>query len=101
MISGTKGYVTAEAPWWKTTDMEVHYENPLEVEKYSEPFLGDGLRYEISAFVDRVNGVESKVHGGGKRAVPGRLVIPADWGCGRRIPLPWQISWKNLWKQRD
>jgi len=66
MISGTKGYATAEAPWWKTTDMEVHYENPLEVEQYSEPFLGDGLRYEITAFVDWVNRVENKVHDGRK-----------------------------------
>ena len=66
VISGTKGYATAEAPWWKTTDMEVHYENPLEVEQYSEPFLGDGLRYEITAFVDWVNRVENKVHDGRK-----------------------------------
>ncbi|WP_320972906.1 Gfo/Idh/MocA family oxidoreductase [Enterocloster bolteae] len=64
MVSGTKGYAVAEAPWWKTTDMEVHYENPLEVEKYSEPFLGDGLRYEIRAFADRVNEVENRARGG-------------------------------------
>ena len=66
MVSGTKGYAVAEAPWWKTTDMEVHYENPLEVEKYSEPFLGDGLRYEIRAFADRVNRVEDRARGGQK-----------------------------------
>lgn len=66
MISGTKGYATAEAPWWKTTDMKVHYENPLEVEKYSEPFQGDGLRYEIRAFADRVNEVENSVRAGKK-----------------------------------
>ena len=66
MISGTKGYITAEAPWWKTTDMKVHYENPLEVEKYSEPFLGDGLRYEIRAFADRVNEVENSARAGKK-----------------------------------
>ena len=66
MIAGTNGYVIAQAPWWKTTDMEVHYENPLEVEKYSEPFLGDGLRYEIRAFADRVNEVENSVRAGKK-----------------------------------
>ena len=64
MVSGTRGYVIAEAPWWKTTNMEVHYENPLEVERYREPFLGDGLRYEIRAFVDRVNEVEARACGG-------------------------------------
>jgi len=55
MISGTKGYIIVEAPWWKTTYFEVHYENSLEVEKYTERFLGDGLRYEISDFINMVN----------------------------------------------
>lgn len=56
LIAGTKGYIIAEAPWWKTSYFEVHYENPLEVEKYSERFLGDGLRYEISDFLSMING---------------------------------------------
>lgn len=56
LIAGTKGYVIAEAPWWKTSYFEVHYEDPGKVDKYSEPFLGDGLRYEISDFLSMVNG---------------------------------------------
>lgn len=48
LIAGTKGYIVVEAPWWKTTYFEVHYENEKQVDKYSEVFLGDGLRYEIS-----------------------------------------------------
>lgn len=56
MIAGTKGYIVVEPPWWKTTYFEVHYENPLEIEKYSERFLGDGLRYEINDFLNMVNG---------------------------------------------
>lgn len=59
LISGTKGYIVAEAPWWKTAYFEVHYENPGEVEKYSERFLGDGLRYEISDFLSTINGIGS------------------------------------------
>ena len=51
LISGTKGYIIVTAPWWKTTYFEVHYENPDDVEKYSETFLGDGLRYEINDFL--------------------------------------------------
>lgn len=27
LIAGTKGYIVAEAPWWKTTYFEVHYED--------------------------------------------------------------------------
>lgn len=56
LIAGTKGYIVAEAPWWKTSYFEVHYENPGNVEKYSDRFLGDGLRYEISDFLSMING---------------------------------------------
>lgn len=56
LIAGTKGYIVAEAPWWKTTYFEVHYEDPGDIEKYSERFLGDGLRYEISDILSAING---------------------------------------------
>ena len=56
LIAGTKGYIVVEAPWWKTTYFEIHYEDHLQVEKYSERFLGDGLRYEIRDFLNMVIG---------------------------------------------
>ncbi len=56
IISGTKGYILAEAPWWKTAYFEIHHENPNDVEKFSERFLEDGLRYEISDFLSFING---------------------------------------------
>lgn len=56
LIAGTKGYIVAEAPWWKTSYFEVHYEDASKVDKYSETFLGDGLRYEISDFLSMING---------------------------------------------
>ena len=56
LIAGTKGYIVSEAPWWKTSYFEVHYEDAGKVEKYSETFLGDGLRYEISDFLSMING---------------------------------------------
>lgn len=56
LLSGTKGYIVAEAPWWKTQYFEVHYENPNDVEKFSDRFLGDGLRYEINDFLSTING---------------------------------------------
>ncbi len=59
LIAGTKGYIIAEAPWWKTSYFEVHYEDPTKVEKYSEVFLGEGLRYEISDFLSMINGRNS------------------------------------------
>lgn len=56
LIAGTKGYIVAEAPWWKTTYFEVHYEDVSRVDKYSERFLEDGLRYEIKDFINMING---------------------------------------------
>ena len=56
VVSGTLGYIVVEAPWWKTAYFEVHHENPQDVEKFSERFLGDGLRYEISDFLSMING---------------------------------------------
>ncbi|MCI8466451.1 MAG: Gfo/Idh/MocA family oxidoreductase [Lachnospiraceae bacterium] len=55
LISGTKGYILAEAPWWKTSYFEVHYEKTDRIDRYSESFLGDGLRYEISNFLYMIN----------------------------------------------
>ena len=56
VISGTEGYIVAEAPWWKTTYFEIRHEDPNQVEKYTGRFLGDGLRYEISDFLSQING---------------------------------------------
>lgn len=56
LISGTEGYIVVEAPWWKTSYFEVHHENANEVERFSERFLGDGLRYEICDLLSRING---------------------------------------------
>lgn len=56
VISGTTGYIVVEAPWWKTAYFEVHHEDANEIEKYSDRFLGDGLRYEISDFLSMING---------------------------------------------
>ena len=50
LISGTKGYILAESPWWLTRKFEVRYEDPNKREVYTFPFEGQGLRYEIEAF---------------------------------------------------
>lgn len=56
LISGTTGYISVDAPWWKTSYFEVHHENPDEIERFSERFLGDGLRYEICDMLSMING---------------------------------------------
>ena len=56
VISGTKGYILAESPWWLTKKFVVRYEDPTIVETYEPNFQGDGLRYEIAEFIASING---------------------------------------------
>ena len=63
VISGTKGYLIAQSPWWLTRHFEVRYEGEDEdyqsgrqMEIYEPQFRGDGLRYEISEFIMKING---------------------------------------------
>lgn len=58
VIAGTKGYILAPSPWWLTRYFEVRYEDPNKIEKYYFTYEGQGLRYEIREFVNRMNGTE-------------------------------------------
>lgn len=60
IITGTRGYVIVDSPWWKTTSFEVRYEDQSQNEKYFSKFLQDGLRYEIGDFVSAINGFDKK-----------------------------------------
>ncbi len=51
LVCGTKGYLIAEAPWWKTKHFEAHFEDASLVKEYNDEFLGDGLRYELQDFL--------------------------------------------------
>ncbi len=62
LISGTKGYIRAKAPWWLMQEFEICYEDTTKNEVYQTKFLGSGLRYEIAEFVSRINGYERKVN---------------------------------------
>lgn len=62
IISGTKGYCVAEAPWWKTKSFELRFEDADANDKSFYKFLGDGLRYELSDFVAVVNGYGNKAY---------------------------------------
>ena len=58
VIAGTQGYILAESPWWLTRKYQIRYENPNEIETYEPKFQGDGLRYEMSEFVAKINGID-------------------------------------------
>lgn len=60
LIAGEMGYIVAQAPWWKTTHFEVHFEDTTKTKVYEERFLGDGLRYEISECLKRINNTNRK-----------------------------------------
>ena len=54
VISGTKGYVYAPAPWWLTSYFEVRYEDQTKNKKYFYSYDGEGLRYEIQEFLSMI-----------------------------------------------
>ncbi len=54
IITGTKGYAYIPAPWWKTDYFEIRYENPAENKRYFYQLDGEGIRYEIVAFVKSI-----------------------------------------------
>lgn len=62
LISGTKGYILAESPWWLTQYFEVRYEDPNKKDRYFSKFLGQGLRYEISDFAYMIQGHQGRLY---------------------------------------
>ena len=62
VISGTKGYAYVPAPWWKTDYFEIRYENPADNKRYFYQLDGEGIRYEIVAFVKSVETGRSDVY---------------------------------------
>lgn len=54
IISGTDGYIYVPAPWWKTEYFEIRYENATENKRYFYQLDGEGIRYELVAFVKAI-----------------------------------------------
>lgn len=57
VVAGTKGYILAPSPWWLMKQFDVRYEDADKIEHYEPNFQGDGLRYEISEFISKINGM--------------------------------------------
>lgn len=55
IITGTKGYIYVPAPWWKMEYFEVRYEDLRNTKKYFYQCAGEGLRYEVGAFLKQIN----------------------------------------------
>ena len=54
VVSGTKGYIYVPAPWWKMDYFEIRYENPEENKRYFYQLDGEGIRYELVAFMKMI-----------------------------------------------
>lgn len=54
VITGTLGYAYVPAPWWKTDYFEIRYENPANNKRYFYHLDGEGIRYEIVAFLKSI-----------------------------------------------
>ena len=54
IISGTEGYIYVPAPWWKTDYFELRYEDPTQNRRHFYQLDGEGIRYELVAFVKSV-----------------------------------------------
>lgn len=55
IITGTKGYIYVPAPWWKTDYFEVRFESKDDNRRYFYQLDGEGIRYEVLAFVKACN----------------------------------------------
>ncbi|MCR5350493.1 MAG: Gfo/Idh/MocA family oxidoreductase [Acholeplasmatales bacterium] len=55
IISGTKGYAYIPAPWWKSGYFEIRHEDANDIKKFYFKIEGEGIRYEIVAFLDLIS----------------------------------------------
>lgn len=60
IISGTKGYIYVPAPWWKTDYFEIRYENQNDNKRYFYKLDGEGIRYELVAFLRAIEASATK-----------------------------------------
>lgn len=55
VVAGTNGYIWVPAPWWKTEYFEIRFEDLSKTQKFFVKFDGDGLRYELSEFLNSIH----------------------------------------------
>ncbi len=63
LVSGTKGYILAQSPWWMTKRFEIRYEDPSIREVYEFEYNGSGLQYEVDEFIRKIEGMKNETNG--------------------------------------
>lgn len=83
IISGTEGYIYVPAPWWKTDYFEIRYEDSERRKRYFYQLDGEGIRYEIVAFLKAIEGKSiGYVSEDISRAIAG---VMEDYATGRDV----------------
>lgn len=59
VISGTEGYIYVPSPWWKTDYFELRFEDQNNNKRYFYQLDGEGIRYELVAFIKSVKSGKS------------------------------------------
>ena len=62
IITGTNGYIMVPAPWWKTDYFEVRYENQNDNKRYFYQLNGEGIRYQLLAFIMAIGNKKEAMH---------------------------------------
>lgn len=62
IISGTKGYIYVPAPWWKMDYFEIRYENSSNNKRFFYQLDGEGIRYELVAFISAIENRARKLY---------------------------------------
>lgn len=60
VVSGSEGYIYVPSPWWKTDYFEVRYEQQNNNRRYFYQLDGEGIRYELVAFLKAINTMKSQ-----------------------------------------
>lgn len=58
-VAGNKGYLLAPSPWWLTKQFDLCFEDRSRNQHVETEFDGDGLRYEIEAFIQRIKDLKN------------------------------------------
>lgn len=84
IISGTNGYAYIPAPWWKTDYFEIRYENQSDNKRYFYQLNGEGIRYELAAFVKAISSNKNSKYID-KKVTKSIVEIIDDFYSGRKV----------------
>lgn len=62
VVTGTEGYFYVPAPWWKTDYFELRCENAENNRRYYYQLDGEGIRYELVAFIKAIKSKKQYVY---------------------------------------